>query len=482
MKNYENTKISVTNLRKLIRLYIYSKKFEKKVSQPLHKTYEKEFFLINNIWLKDFKKVYNYNSKKQKLDARNNNTNSYESFGTEDSIKNFYQNTDFPFIKLYNNGKDIIYHNIKYINNSKIITEFDNQNKKNNLIYKNFAILDKTTLDILVKGYNVDMFPKINMLLCENSIIFRVTNGIEIGFLNQFDNINHLFLLKFKDNNTLEQEYNKIKLNGIGNYFKENKLKKSEINKQKINNIGEVINLQNKKYNKFLKSFKSFLSKIIESDTSIKIKTSSCIATEFVRKRILSYDKNKSAMFSVINCFISCEEIIHYFLDEKNTQIFNQNKNKFMLSSNISILINELYSQNNSKPYYPDIFLTIINMIFPNDQNNFKEFIKFLLTSLHSEINDIDDNLEIDNQITNEDHLSKEISEKKFFESYKNNIRSIISDNFFWIMQTKKTCNQCKTPSYFYREMYLLELDLKQTNRYMLSQKFEFKKRLGRAF
>ena len=150
-------------------------------------------------------------------------------------------------------------------------------------------------------------------------------------------------------------------------------------------------------------------------------------------------------MNATLQCLSHTIKLANYFLNkEKETKIKQKNFSREFLE-----IIKRLWleSYNNNKTYYePYSFkkkISEMNPLFEGVQaNDAKDLINFILQELHEELNEPEKN--VDNNSFNIDQYNERQMFINFIDDFKKSQRSIISDIFFFIIETKTECLNCK--------------------------------------
>ena len=171
-------------------------------------------------------------------------------------------------------------------------------------------------------------------------------------------------------------------------------------------------------------------------------------------------------MNSTLQALSNTNGLTKYFLNE-----FKYDPNditKKMSNEYYKVLIN-LWDKNKKKgSYSPNDFknvLSVENPLFAGIQaNDSKDLINFLLERFHSELN------KKNNQQVNINYNVNQLNEMetlgKFLQDFQNNYKSIISDCFYGVLETKNQCSGCNTIKYNFQIYSFLEFPLEQVNIY----------------
>ena len=183
-----------------------------------------------------------------------------------------------------------------------------------------------------------------------------------------------------------------------------------------------------------------------------------------------------------LQCLSHTIKLANYFLNKKKEKKIKQ-KN---FSREFLEIIKRLWleSYNNNKTYYePYSFkqkISEMNPLFQGVQaNDAKDLINFILQELHEELNETEN--KEDNNSFNIDQYNEGQMFLNFIEDFKKSQRSIISDIFFFIIETKTECLNCKqrnimngiySPIYLYnfQIMNFLIFPLEEVRKYKIMQ------------
>ena len=171
-------------------------------------------------------------------------------------------------------------------------------------------------------------------------------------------------------------------------------------------------------------------------------------------------------MNATLQALSNTDKFTTYFLTRYK---FDQNdKNKKMSNEMYKVLIN-LWDENKKKgDYPPNDFknsLSEENSLFAGIQaNDSKDLINFLIERFHQEMN-----LPSPNQINinNVNQMNEMETLNAFIKEYFSANKSIITDCFYGIIETKSTCSGCKLTKYNFQIYSFLEFPLKEVNAYM---------------
>ena len=177
----------------------------------------------------------------------------------------------------------------------------------------------------------------------------------------------------------------------------------------------------------------------------------------FIKPPLIGLDNIGSTCYmnATLQCFSQTELLTNYFLNENNSnKIFNNNiareePNSPQLSPSYLNLINNLWKLKN-KSFPPIEFrkkLAMMNPLFkeglPNDA---KDLVTYILTQLHSELNDENNKLKMN--INNNNVIVNQYDENSMLQNFVNDFFgencSVLSDHFYGIQETKFICSECQ--------------------------------------
>lgn len=283
-----------------------------------------------------------------------------------------------------------------------------------------------------------------------------------------------------KKNNEDDSSDSKISDINSGNNNKIINSNNNIINNNNINN--DIININSNNNNIINNNFKVETEIIPQSDILLKENGFIIININKEPEIGLANIGATCYMNATLQCFSHTIKFANFFLDEKNK---NKIENK-KFSREFLEVIKKLWikSYNENKTYYePYNFKQIIsdmNPLFEGVQaNDAKDLINFILQQLHEELNE--PNKVIGNNSFNIDQYNEEQMFINFIDDFKKSQRSIISDIFFFIIETKTECLNCKqrnqmngnyNPIYLYnfQIMNFLIFPLEEVRKYKIMQ------------
>jgi ubiquitin C-terminal hydrolase len=169
-------------------------------------------------------------------------------------------------------------------------------------------------------------------------------------------------------------------------------------------------------------------------------------------------------MNATLQSLANTEKLSNYFLNKFQ---YNPNdKTKIMANEFYKLLIN--LNDRNKKSFPPNDFKKTLSQENPQFQgiqaNDSKDLINFLIERLHKELNIKS------NQLNNNNYIVNQLNEKDvllyFLQDFKYNYKSIISDLFYGVLETKSKCCGCQNIKYNFQIYSFLEFPLEQVNNY----------------
>ena len=339
------------------------------------------------------------------------------------------------------NDYDVLNNNINNSHNNG--RRFKNQNKKENKM-KHYEM----------KNIN----PKYNNNFNNNNN-FKNNNfnrNIQFNFENDINNNkfdNNFERFNSNDNNIINFDNN---INNINNNFNNN------INNNFNNNIFNFNDNNNYKIYEEI----GFISANINEEP--KIGLGNIGATCY--------------MNATLQCLSHTIKLANYLKKKKNEQFIKSKKLSKQFLEVIKKLWIKSYNRNNTY-YEPHKFKELIsnmNPLFKGIQaNDSKDLINFIIQELHCELNKAKSNQIIN--LINIDQSNENQMFMNFLEEFKNNQNSIISDIFYFIVETKTECFNCKQkyqmrginyPIYLYnfQLMYFLTFPLEEVRKYKITR------------
>ena len=173
-------------------------------------------------------------------------------------------------------------------------------------------------------------------------------------------------------------------------------------------------------------------------------------------------------MNATLQALSNTNSLTEYFIDK--SKFIPNNSNKKMTSEYYKVLSNLWSETKKNGDYAPYDFkqaLSEENTLFAGIQaNDSKDLINFLLERFHIELNNPNPNNN-DNNIVNVNQMDEMQTLSAFISDYFNSNRSIITDSFYGILETKSKCGGCQCTKFNFQIFSFLEFPLEQVNIYM---------------
>ena len=261
----------------------------------------------------------------------------------------------------------------------------------------------------------------------KNNVLIN-NNNSKIDYNNSSNNMNEVFEEKEGE----EEEEGEDKLGKDGN--------NSNYINNDINNINNNLNNANNNINNFNNDFNNSNPTIFNEEIGF-------IAANINEEPMIGLGNIGATCYmnATLQCLSHTIKLSNYFLNEKYEKFIKSKK----LSKGFLEVIKKLWikSYNGNKSYYePYNFKKLIsdmNPLFKGIQaNDSKDLINFILQELHNELNKAKPNQIIN--LLNIDQTNENQMFINFLKEFKNNQKSIISDIFYFIVETKTECLNCK--------------------------------------
>ena len=327
--------------------------------------------------------------------------------------------------------------------------------------FKKIYIKNNKEEELKLAGYINDIEKSLEKQLSEKEKILKDKDK-EIKKINKILNEREKINRTLKDReNTLNNKENKLK-------EEENKLKEEE---NKLKEEEKKLKEKEKKLNEKGKRLKE-KEKDIKNKTIIlqKEKESFEKEKELDKLPILIGLNNIGAtcyMNATLQALSNTNKLTKYFLNEFKYE--PNNTSKIMSNEFYKVLTHLWDKQKRNGSYSPDDFkktLSQENSLFEGIQaNDSKDLINFLIERFHTELNN--PNISVPN---NNNYAVNQLNEMEtlqyFLQNFQTNYRSIISDLFYGVLETKTQCSGCQTIKYNFQIYSLLEFPLEQVNIY----------------
>ena len=199
-------------------------------------------------------------------------------------------------------------------------------------------------------------------------------------------------------------------------------------------------------------------------------------------------------MNSVLQCFSHSELLTNYFINSDKLPLIQNNTIAMIdpvapqLSPHYQKLIHHLWTDEPKSSYAPYTFkkkVIKVDSSFKNfEKNNIKNFVNFIITRIHEELNFVDNsfsnkcNISLPQQPINK-YDSNQVLQCYIYD-FQNNFSSIISNVFYGTIQKEFECMNCRMQlfqmgqnipniKYKYENYYFLNFSLEEVRKYISS-------------
>ena len=169
-----------------------------------------------------------------------------------------------------------------------------------------------------------------------------------------------------------------------------------------------------------------------------------------------------SYLNAVLQIFATNRTISSYFVNPTNKSYFETNKAQFPFTYVFHRLFTHFYpypENDYSENYSPEVLLNVLgryNKVYISKKSrNPTELLKFILTTLHKELN-----TKKTKYISTSDSTNKNQVLKEGLDDFQKSNNSIISNNFHWFELKSKFCSECKLAYYNFNNYEILDLDI----------------------
>jgi len=502
----------------IIYLIIYFKffKYEEQISNS------KKYYLINEEWMKNFKKKYIYEKTKEDLE-QNENPNISVIVNKKQKDKNLLKKLIYVVIgEMYNLNK-------KYNNINFFLDEFPSEpyceygcdflSGKDFFFYNNYFILDEE-IHNRIFNLNVqqsqEMKKKNNYCQCffEDGYAFVILNGfvsqlnkivIEVGNLNEEKKFNLIYLFIFNSNNDYISNFQMMRTIGINNYltsliFNDQNIVLLEGSNSMGGNCGYIFkysensNINNNINEEIINNFNNSINPNIYEFNPNNVPQGPFnppnLKDIFPLPPMIGLQNVGATCYmnATIQCFGQIEKFTQYFKYYPNLKElikkYKGRENKDSLSESFKELIENLWPNDNShiinkkyvgknsnNSYYkPSEFkkkISKMNPLFQGVQaNDSKDLVNFIIMQLHEELN-MGSKYDNNQDANQTDELAVY---NNFRNGYYNENKSIICELFYGINGTLYECSSCRTRKYNFQIGFFYIFPLEEVRKFKIQQ------------
>ena len=490
-------------------LYLNYKKIYSNLNKNNSSLQTEEYFLVNKAFISQIKQDLNFN---ELLSFLHNsgvfNKSPIDYFNTIKLLKN----TDMNKLKQFF-GKSINnFENYYSLLDIKIITKqyYDNSLEKSILIYEDFEIIDKQTIELFLDINRIKNY-LMNCIINEGKIMILYPDNFDqekrgisvIGKLGNELNFETEYILVYENTEIrkLHTEYlngkltkyisdfqfvnhcqpihdNKFNIVGTVIDYAQNDSTKNFNTPTQINNPQSNININtlfanNNNTNNNISS--DINIPFLSSDNVVNI-VGGDIKNNYMYPTLIGL-KNIGAtcyMNATLQCFCHIDKFVNFFKYNKQANDIYKNKLVNTLSYSFKILIEKLWPNNiSNKTYYsPHDFkdkISKMNPLFQGVQaNDSKDLVNFIIMTLHEELNKVKEKNNKFNCNINIDQRNKDIVSNNFMQDFMNTNQSIISDIFYGVNYSITQCQNCLSKSYNYQTFFFLVFPLEEIRKFKL--------------
>ena len=432
-----------------------------------------KYYILDYNWIRTWKDNSGYNNIESELDKIY--LNNY------DVIKEMQRHC-----KYYEKNRVIINYAVPFSNNSLSNSLFTSNNKYS---FEDFeCLVNEKTYQLFKKMSFWNNFGKIISI---DGIIY---DKMIILFFEQMQLVK--FIIKVINDNKDEEL---IQLTGICYEFvNDTNVFDIEFSKLKYKTFKEY--LINKSQYEILQMFQSEAIQFLEEMTlsignfQIKIKNenlvSKCSNQYYAQNKLINFNNINNARFiglenigatcymnATLQCFININSLTKYLLKESIYKQIDNNEELYGLSRAYCHLLEKVCLDDEIQKYYaPKEFKSVISLKNPLFQginaNDSKDLINFMLEMMNSELSRLN---EVPKSIYKKDNRMLDPNNfllilENFRNEFSKNNKSIIAQNFFFIIQTNNKCTGCQYLKYNFQALFLLEFPLELIYNYCLQQ------------
>ena len=496
IKEYDNNSINISfEMRKILLLFLNYLDIQK--PNNINNSF-KDYYLVNKNWITIYKLYYNFDIILKEIeknpefnDLKLNEKN--DKFISDKKVFNILKKIPENIISNFIEKEKKFFENYENLETKvpQILSlEYLYEKEKPSALfyYADFEIIDSKIYEYLFNEIDTDInigtkffllketikneAEKVVCLFDKNRIVIKlIKNNLfqDEKCVLYIGKMNSIFIFEIEcfliyNSNSLMDEHIQIILHSMGfNTFVDQFLN-SKINIKKLK-IG------NKKYGLAIKK-----NQVMEYD--LNIGDNDLISKYFTIPPNVGLDRinnNLWYMNSILQCFCQIEEFVSFFKYHSHVnKVINDlsNGQKIFLSISFKILIEKLWpeegnSKESSKGHFSPVeFIQKLEDMSPilmnNKTNNAKDFINFIIMTLHKELNQRIVGNNIMNPLNNDNNNNLINAFKSFYEEYQRNFRSKISELFYAIQQSDIQCLNCGNNQYNFQAYFFLVFPLEE--------------------
>ena len=380
---------------------------------------------------------------------KNFNNNSNFSKNQFNNMKNIPQNNNIHLND--NNNLQYQQKNFVQFNNNMNMNNFNNQNQINN----NFPNFNNNNRNFVKpinnnimnnnafpqKNNNFNNFNNNGMNFNSNPIMAQNNNINNFSPNNFNNNLNNQFIF---NNNMMMNQFQTPASNQLNANFNQ-----AQLNFNQMQRFNQSPNLNEKQIN--------------SPKLPIPQKPS------IIKKPHANGLQNIGAT-CYMNATIQCLAHVKSFTENllKNRNDIKKNKYKKKLSNSFLEVLENIWEKNSINYYAPYNFKDLIsqmNPLFAGIQaNDSKDLVLFLLETMHNELNKAKDIPPFDNN--NNDQYNFDKSFLSFVNYFQNNFRSIVSDIFYGMYNSRMQCLNCNATTHNIQCYNLLIIPLEEVRKF----------------
>ena len=172
-------------------------------------------------------------------------------------------------------------------------------------------------------------------------------------------------------------------------------------------------------------------------------------------------------MNATIQSFSNIIRLRSFLLDKETYQNLEIHKNEKKLSFALAEVLYHLWKELKNDYYKPEYFkekISEMNPLFKGvAANDPKDLVLFILQTLNDELNNAP-NITINNNSANNQNFQEVLTE--FFQTFHNENKSIISEEFFGCMNSMTTCGACKITIHNVQGINILFFPLEEVRKF----------------